>query len=163
MNKQLHNLTSNPVSRLEQSNTSLSKKERLCLIKGFYCMNFMCVILNSHYEPFGHQMYHLDDAFTLCLTIIIQVLQALCVNMFGVCRQARGFAGKPSMAGTRLPLQFNTHKTQLDYTWNIQYVFNRKKLLINMNFNTGVLKRLFLLNKCDKHAYSSTTTVFSGL
>lgn len=39
----------------------------------------------SHYGPFGLQMGHLEDAFTLHPTVILQGPQAVCVNMIGVC------------------------------------------------------------------------------
>lgn len=40
---------------------------------------------HSHYGPFGLQMGHLEDAFTLRLTVILQGPQAVCVNMISVC------------------------------------------------------------------------------
>lgn len=94
-------ITSNPISCFIAWKTyiSLSKLGWLCLIKTCWCTNFMWVISShSHYGPFGLQMGHLEDAFTLRLTVILQGPQAVCVNMISVCvcMPARTFGDKLS-------------------------------------------------------------------
>lgn len=88
MKKKNHFITSNPITSFIAWKTyiSLSKQGWLCLIKTSWCTIFMRVISSpSHYGPFGLQMGHLEDAFTLHPTVILQGPQAVCVNMIGVC------------------------------------------------------------------------------
>lgn len=82
-------ITSNPITcfhRLQKLRVSLSKPGWLCSIKTCWHTSFMLVISSrSHRGPFGLQMGHLEDAFTLCLTVILWGPQAVCVNMIRAC------------------------------------------------------------------------------
>ncbi len=92
-------ITSNPITCFIEWKTylSLSKPGWLSSIKTCWHTRFTLVIFShSHWGPFGLQMGHLDDAFALCLTVILQGPQAVCVNMIGVCMSAGTYWDKLS-------------------------------------------------------------------
>lgn len=114
-------ITSDPITCFIVWKTyiSLSKQGWLCLIKTCWCTEFMWVICShSHYGPFGLQMGHLEDAFTLQLTVILQGPEAVCVNMISLCLcvPARTVWDKPSHSRhTSVTTNQQTHTDRVDW------------------------------------------------